>query len=105
MKLADVIDEKTVNYQIEFRVHATRRMFQRNILEDDVEFALTNGEVIENYEDDFPLPSVLINGRTRENSPLHLVVGINTLEKTIVVITAYTPSAEKWDKNFSRRIK
>jgi hypothetical protein len=30
---------------------------------------------------------------------------INTLEKTIVVITAYTPSAEKWDKNFSRRIK
>ena len=103
MKIYDFVKEKLDDYQIEFRVHATRRMFQRNISEDEVEFVLKHGEIIENYADDFPLPSVLINGCTPEKNQLHLVAGINTSEKIIVIITAYNPSEEKWDMDFSRR--
>ncbi|OKY73930.1 MAG: hypothetical protein BM485_16815 [Desulfobulbaceae bacterium DB1] len=103
MKLSDFIKKNIDLYQIEYRVHATRRMFQRNISEDEVEFVLVHGEIIENYTDDFPLPSVLVNGCTPAKNRLHLVVGINDSEKIIVVITAYNPSEEKWDMNFSRR--
>ena len=80
-KLTDLINENLINYNIEYRIHATRRMFQRDIQECDIELLLKTGIIIEEYDDDFPLPSVLINGHTSTNRPLHLVTGINRQEK------------------------
>jgi len=90
-------------YRIEFRVHATRRMFQRGISQEDVGNVLKNGYVIETYADDFPLPSFLINGKAMDGDPLHLVAGVNSHEKIIVIITAYESDAKKWKEDFSRR--
>jgi hypothetical protein len=79
-------------------------MFQRHIGAEDVTFILTHGQVIERYDEDFPLPSALLNGRTAANRPLHVVVGINVHERKLVIITTYEPDALQWTDNFSRRI-
>nr|VFJ77483.1 MAG: protein of unknown function (DUF4258) [Candidatus Kentron sp. FW] len=104
-KLTGLIEmmEDLRNYAIEYRIHATRRMFERNIDENDVERTLKQGEVIERYDEDFPLPSVLISGRTTGGRPLHVVVGINTPERKFIIITVYEPDPPRWTKDFSRR--
>ncbi|MDM8568920.1 DUF4258 domain-containing protein [Thiotrichales bacterium HSG1] len=46
---------------MEYRVHSTRCMFERNINHEDIENLLVNGNIIEQYPDDYPLPSILLN--------------------------------------------
>jgi hypothetical protein len=86
-----------------FRVHAFRRMFQRNISEEDVRCVLDNGEVIENYSDDTPYPSRLVLG-WRGTRPIHVVVAQNDVDDELVIVTAYEPDPVRWDKEFRRRI-
>jgi len=43
-----------ISGKLVFRLHAIRRMFQRQIAVDQVRRVLTNGEVIESYPDDIP---------------------------------------------------
>ena len=78
-------------------------MFTREISDKDVEYLLRHGEIIEHYDDDYPLPSLLINGYTDHKRPLHIVVAINQQEKQSIVITVYEPNPIKWLNNFSRR--
>ncbi|MGE0086132.1 MAG: DUF4258 domain-containing protein [Desulfococcaceae bacterium] len=104
-KIADLINGKIADFVIEYRIHASQKMFRRDIHEDDVETVLKNGEIIERYDEDFPLPSLLINGRTSEKRPLHVVAAINCTEKIIVIITAYEPDKSRWTSGFSGRIK
>ena len=98
MKLTDID-----NYNIAYRLHASERMFEREIDDSDVEYLLTTGEIIERYDDDQPLPSLLINGCRSNNRPLHVVIAINEQEKQLIVITVYEPDPIKWLNNFSRR--
>ncbi len=98
MKLNDV-----ENYEIVYRLHASKRMFEREISDDDVEFLLKNGRIIERYDDDYPLPSLLLNGFSMNKRPLHLVVAVNRDEKRLIIVTVYEPSTLKWLDNFSRR--
>ena len=51
---------------------------------------IETGEIIKQYETDYPFPSCLINGEE-----LHVVCSIN--EFNLYIITAYRPSPEKWD--------
>jgi hypothetical protein len=104
-KIADLINENMAEFVIVYRIHASQRMFRRNIHEDDVEAVLKNGEIIERYDEDFPLPSLLLNGRTSEKKPLHVVAAIDYIERIIVIITVYEPDKAKWTSDFSRRIK
>jgi hypothetical protein len=104
-KIPDLINDYLSDYDIEYRIHASQRMFRRNIHEDDVEAVLKNGDIIEQYDDDFPLPSLLINGQTSKNRPLHVVAAINHTEKIVIVITAYEPDISRWSSDFSGRRK
>ena len=87
----DHLKGNLADYANEYRVHATRRMFQRHIDEKDVEFLLAHSQVIERCDEDFPLPSVLLNGRSVDSRPMHAVVGINIAEQKLVIITTYEP--------------
>ncbi len=98
MKLTEV-----ENFEIVYRLHASKRMFEREISDDDVEFLLKNGEIIERYDDDYPLPSLLLNGYSMNKRPLHLVVAVNRDEKRLIIVTIYEPNLLKWSDNFSRR--
>jgi hypothetical protein len=89
--------------EIIFRVHAAQRMFQRVIKQDEVLSVLQEGIIIEDYPDDSPFPSVLINGKTISGRPLHIVVAIDTSESRLYIITAYDPDSQKWIDAFSKR--
>ena len=76
--------------------HLLTRMRQRSIRLKDIEYAITNGEIIEQYPADYPFPSCLINA---EN--IHVVCSVS--EKHLYIITAYRPSPEKWETGGRQR--
>ena len=78
-------------------------MFQLDIEETDIVNVLEKGNIIESYKDDFPFPSVLINGITEDENNLHIVVGIDSRSKHLYLITVYKPDIERWTNNFSER--
>ena len=83
-----------------YRVHAVRRMAERDIREEDVAHVVSRGKVIENYPDDKPYPSCLLlgwlNGR-----PIHVVSA--TTEHEIIIITVYEPDPARWQPDFEKR--
>lgn len=90
--------------KIVYRVHAIKRMFRRNISDEDVKQVLENGEVIESYEDDLPYPSCLMLGWVQER-PIHVVAAENRDEKEMIVVTAYEPDLGQWGADFKTRKK
>ena len=85
-----------------FTVHAIKRMFRRRISEQDVHAVANTGEVIEQYPDDSPYPSILLLGRVNSR-PLHVLLADNVLEKTVIIVTAYEPDDLRWRPGFKRR--
>jgi hypothetical protein len=55
------------NRSLRWTSHILKRIFQRGIRMDDVENALTNGEIIEQYPSDYPFPSCLVLGILRQD--------------------------------------
>ena len=102
-KFTDHLKSPLTEWTIEYRVHATRRMFQRDIDEADILSLLETGIVIDEYSKDYPFPSVLVNGRGRNARALHAVVGIDSQSHRLYLITTYEPDPDKWDNDFSRR--
>lgn len=84
------------------RLHAARRMLERNISMEEIEHIVESGEIIEDYPDDTPFPSRLLLG-TPKSRPLHVVAADETDSDVTHVITAYQPDPEKWDDGFRRR--
>ena len=74
------------------------------IKEKEVTEAILNGTVIENYPEDEPYPSCLINGTTGRGRPLHIVCALAEEEDILIIITVYKPDPEKWIENKRRKI-
>lgn len=53
--------------------HVFRRIREREVTLDDLIDVLMNGEIIEQYPDDYPPPSCLISGHSSNERPLHIV--------------------------------
>ena len=85
--------------------HALLRMRQREIKIREVIEVTGIGNVIEEYHEDKPFPSVLISGRCSSGRALHVVVGVNSILGEIYIITCYEPEPSRWDENFSKRRK
>ncbi len=68
-------------------------MFERNISTDEIVKVVLNGEIIEEYLNDKPCPSVLILGFSGGN-PLHVVIA--QCEDHVRIITVYKPETDKW---------
>jgi len=80
--------------------HASDRAVWRGISSREMEEAILDGEVIEDYPDDKYGPSCLILGYTRDGRPLHIHV---TYPPEVKVITVYEPSQEEWNQGFRKR--
>ena len=80
--------------------HAKLRLVERFITTIEMENAIINDEIIEEYPGDEPCPSVLILGFIK-NKPLHIVIGM--CEDHLRIITVYIPTKEKWIKYRKRR--
>lgn len=87
--------------KIRWTNHIVVRLLQRNITQDDILKALLNGEIIEEYENDYPYPSCLVYGISLNNKVLHVVCGSN--EEELWIITAYYPDNIEWEKDLKTR--
>jgi len=86
-----------------FTGHAIRKMFQRKRTKDDVRKVINHGEVISDYPDDKPFPSMLTLGFV-EKRPVHVVLAYDNINETGYVVTTYVPDAKLWTENFKRRV-
>ncbi len=87
------IQSKIKSKQYSFSDHAVKRMIKRAIYRYEVEDAINQGEIIEEYPDDKYSPSCLIYGRTKSGRDLHVQV---SLPPKVVVITTYEPEPSEW---------
>lgn len=87
--------------KIRWTNHIMIRLLQRNISQDDIIKAILNGQIIEEYENDYPYPSCLIFGTTLNKKVLHIVCGTN--ENEVWIITAYYPDSMEWNSDFKTR--
>lgn len=77
-------------------------MAERQIDRDTVLRILLEGEVIEEYPDDFPFPSALILGWHGER-PLHIVAAWNEKLGVGYLITIYEPGLDYFEIDFRTR--
>ncbi len=89
---------------IVYSQHAFTRMFEREISPEVVNRAVQTGEVIEDYIDDHPYPSVLLL-YFEDGRPLHIVAGVDETGSTCYIVTAYWPDAKLWNADFRTRRK
>lgn len=85
-----------------FSRHAVLRMAQRDIATFEVRIAVERGEIIEDYPNDHPYPSVLVLAFV-EDEPMHVVIALNKSEQTCIIVTMYLPDRRKWSDDFKRR--
>ena len=60
---------------VKYSDHAVIQMFKRNIDTFDIEIVLKEGEIIKEYPDDKPFPSLLMLGCVKGRA-IHLVVAV-----------------------------
>ena len=77
----------------------------RGVIRDqDVYEAACSAEVLTDYPDDTPYPSVLVLGFSASGRPLHVVCAYDSQEDTVVVVTVYEPDPGRWEDH-RRRIR
>jgi len=94
-------EANAVWYSRHARVEMINEEFGR-IHDEEVYQAISVGEIIEEYLNDSPYPSVLIFGRTKTDRPLHILCAYNKYEDLAVIVTVYQPDPVLWI-DFKRR--
>jgi len=83
-----------------FSAHASDRAAQRAIRSLEIEQAIAQGEVIEDYPDDKYGPSCLMMGYSDAKRPLHIQV---SYPPKVKIITVYEPSPHEWESDLKTR--
>ena len=96
-KIKQLIKDK----KIRWTNHVIIRLFQRNITQSDVEYAILSGEIIEEYERDYPYPSCLVYGINLNKEVIHIVCGLS--EDELWIVTAYYPDITEWENDMKTR--
>ena len=101
--MIDIMDLRNyyVNDAVLISDHASMRFRQRDLKVKDIRCAVNNGEIIEQYPDDYPFPSCLILGKTIDGKYIHVVMSDEG--KMSRIITAYYPDPNKWDDQLKVR--
>lgn len=81
--------------------HSLKRFRERGIKYNDIISCINNGEIIEQYPNDFPNPSCLILGKNCSDGYIHVVCG--TDGEYLWIITAYYPTEAKWQNDLRTR--
>jgi hypothetical protein len=84
-----------------FTEHASERAAQRAISSAEIEAAVENGEVIEDYPGDKYGPSCLVYGKLESGRELHLQISYPSLP--LKIITVYEPDPDEWENGKVRK--
>lgn len=87
---------------IRFSQHAIVRIFKREIPPDVVRRVVVEGEVVADYPDDTPYPSVLML-EFQNGQPVHVVVARDRLSGDCNIITVYRPDPRLWMADYKTR--
>lgn len=90
--------------QVEWRKHVLVRLLERGISQARVLECARSGACIQPYPDDSPFPSALVFAMA-DNEPLHVVAAFDEEAKKAYIITAYTPSPDIFEPDFTTRKK
>jgi len=85
-----------------FTIHAVRQAEEREITPGEIEEAILDerSDIIEDYPNDARGPSCLILGWTKRERVLHIQL---TYPPTVLVITLYEPTEDRWLDERTRR--
>jgi hypothetical protein len=90
--------------QVYWSRHAITEMLQEQLTRSEVETALQDCEVIEDYPAMHrPLPDCLVLGQLPSTHPMHAVIAIDQARDRIFVVTVYRPSVERWEDDWRTR--
>lgn len=89
------IQEKVLLEKYELSTHAEEEREADKITIDDLEKALSECEIIEDYSEDPRGASYLVLGYDLNKRPIHLVCG-STPSGKLRIITVYIPTLPKW---------
>ena len=88
------IQSKVKREQYEISFHAENERYAENVTIPDLEAAIRNGEILEDYPGDPRGPSCLVLGYSQVG-PIHVVCGYVSTN-WIRIITVYIPRFPKW---------
>lgn len=93
--------------RIKFSAHGLIKLTVRNIDAEDVIDVLMNGETIFEYPSDKPYPSRLVLGwvKSSPEQALHVVVAEDAETDTCIVVTAYWPDKNMWERDYKTKNK
>ena len=103
--MRDILDavREAARKKLLFLPHAIKQMTRpaTMISASEVERAVLEGEIIEDYPEDVRGPSCLMLG-SGEGRPIH-VVG-SPKDEYLAIITAYVPDPSQWSPDFRQRV-
>lgn len=99
--ILDLIKSLVADRKIKWTAHVAARIQERGLSRLDVLNCLENGELIEDYPDDYPNPSCLVYGYTIDGKVMHVVAGCDS--EMVYIITAYVPNRVKFEKELKTR--
>ncbi|TAK60555.1 MAG: DUF4258 domain-containing protein [Bacteroidetes bacterium] len=88
------IKHKTKLGLYEISVHAEKERYAEDISLEDIETAISNSILLEDYTNDPRGPSCLLLGSS-EGRPIHIVCGYSPVD-WVRIITVYLPKLPKW---------
>ncbi len=89
-------------FSLIYRQHAVKRMHERCITEEEVEYAIASGKIIANYPNDTPHSSALLLGHV-EKKAIHVVYADDVEDSIRIIITVYEPDPKIWHDDFKTR--
>ena len=98
-KMAHVA-EAVATGQYRYTVHGAQQRIARAIHRDEIEEAIADGEIIEDYPRHHYGPACLILGRTSRDRPLHILCSVRLV---VDIITVYEPDSAEWEADLRTR--
>ncbi len=98
------IKELVASKNVLISSHGYDELAEDALFVSDIIDSILEAIVVEDYPNAYKGPSVLLLQKDRKSNPIHTVWGIpKGKTEPAVLITAYIPSKNKWDKTFTRR--
>jgi hypothetical protein len=85
-----------------YTIHGAQQRIARRINGQEVEEAIANGAIIEDYPQHHYGPAALVLGRSGQNRPLHVLCSVRPV---VDIVTVYEPDPNEWEPDLRTRKK